>query len=60
MIEGCLHRRPDDLRADRRQPVAEHIPSGVVLEQCNGRAPVQLGEALPQSDEGTVEIGSGG
>jgi hypothetical protein len=60
MIEGRFHRRPDDLRADRRQAVTEHIPSGVVLEQRNGRTAVDLGEALSQRDEGTVEIGGGG
>ena len=60
MIEGRFHRRSDDLRANRRQPVAEHISSGVVLEQSDGRTAVHLGKALPQRNEGTVEIGSGG
>ena len=60
MTKGRLHRRPDNLRADRREPVAEHVPSGVVLEQRDGCTAVQLGEALPQGDEGTVEIGTGG
>ena len=60
MIEGRVHRRSDDLRTDRREAVAQHIPSGVVLKQRNGRAAVHLGEALPQRDEGTVKIGGGG
>lgn len=60
MIKGRLHRRPDDLCTDRREPITEHISAGVVLEQCHGGTADQLGEALPQRDEGTVEVGSGG
>ena len=60
MIKRRFHRRPDDARADWGEPVAEHIASGVVLEQRYRRAAVKFGQALTERNEGTVEIGRGG
>ena len=43
-----FQRRPDHLRANRRDPAAKHVPAGIVMHERDGRATVELRKALTQ------------
>jgi hypothetical protein len=57
VIEGRFHATPHHLRAGRREPIAQHVPARIVLEESKGRATIQFRQGLTQSDKRLIEVG---